>query len=80
MKQVRSTAEVIKWFKDRNKLTRSFTSFDVVSFYPSISEELLDEALDWAADVTCVSNFDKKVIKESCKNAFGQNQMGPFTM
>ena len=45
--QWKSTDSVIAWFKNlSNKSTRSFITFDIVDFYPSISEELLREALE----------------------------------
>ena len=44
LNQWKNTDSVITWFKNMpNKSTRSFITFDVVDFYPSISEELLNE-------------------------------------
>ena len=46
--QWKNTDAVIKWFnKMPNKANRSFICFDIVDFYPSISEELLNEALSF---------------------------------
>ena len=39
--QWRNTDFVLTWFKGHNKLKLSFISFDIVNFYPSISENLL---------------------------------------
>ena len=48
--QWKNTDAVIKWFNNMpNKSTRSFISFDIVDFYPSISEELLKESLAFAS-------------------------------
>jgi hypothetical protein len=47
--QWRITQQVISWFGNTNDKDRhSFISFDIVDFYPSISEKLLNEALAWA--------------------------------
>jgi hypothetical protein len=44
LNQWRSTADVIAWFYTlENKSTFSFIVFDVVDFYPSISENLLSQ-------------------------------------
>jgi hypothetical protein len=43
LNQWKNTDSVITWFKNMpNKSTRSFITFDVVDFYPSVSEELLN--------------------------------------
>ena len=47
--QWRSTGEALKWFSDiKDKHKKRLIQFDVVEFYPSISEELLIKALDFA--------------------------------
>ena len=44
--QWRNTQNVIEWFGNIEQKSRhSFISFDIVEFYPSISENLLDQAL-----------------------------------
>lgn len=44
----RNTEEVITWFQFiNNKHRHKFISFDVVEYYPSITEELLNKALDF---------------------------------
>ena len=45
----RSTSNVIKWFQAvPNKSQHAFITFDVCDFYPSITEQLLTRALDYA--------------------------------
>ena len=47
--QWRETSTVIDWFKKiENKKSSRFIKFDIVDFYPSISEQLLDNALTFA--------------------------------
>ena len=60
MNQWRNTQEVISWFKGiKNKEKSSFTKFGIVDFYPSISKDLLTNAINCACIVTTI---DKKVI------------------
>ena len=40
------------------KSRHSFISFDIVDFYPSISENLLEQALSWASSLTEISDED----------------------
>ena len=45
LNQWRNTKQVIEWFGNiKDKERHSFISFDIVDFYPSISEKLLDQA------------------------------------
>ena len=49
LKQHTNTGEVISWFNSLgNKKNLKFIIFDIDSFYPSITPELLDKALGWA--------------------------------
>ena len=54
--------------RERGRKYTSFTSFDVESFYPAITEALLLKVLDWAADVKNIPQEDKSLIIEACKN------------
>ena len=45
LNQWRNTQNVMEWFGSTEEKTRhSFISFDIVNFYPSISENCLDNA------------------------------------
>ena len=47
--QWRNSTDVISSFSNiKDKSRKSFISFDIVDFYPSISESLLDQAIEWA--------------------------------
>ena len=49
LNQWRDTSTVINWFKNlENKSNARFIKFDIVDFYPSISEGLLDNAINYA--------------------------------
>ena len=92
--QWRSTQDVINWFKDiKNKERGYFVQFDISEFYPSITEDLLKEAINWAKSKTNISEEDTKIImaatnsllysegkswkKKNCQNLFDLT-MGSF--
>ena len=61
--QWKNTQEVIDWFKGiGNKLCYKFTIFDIEDFYPSISKELLNDALTFAETIINLDDQDKKII------------------
>ena len=50
--QWKNSTSVIEWFKAiENKQHHSFICFDIVEFYPSISQDLLNKALDFASEL-----------------------------
>ena len=68
-KQWQNTSAVIKWFKQiENKKSKKFIQFDVVNFYPSISSELLEAAIDWARQFVNISDSEKQILLESKKS------------
>ena len=53
--QWRSTQEVIRWFNGiEHKSRKRFMQLDICEFYPSISEELLNAALNFAGSIESV--------------------------
>ena len=67
--QWRNTKLVIKWFKAiKNKSKCSFIKFDIVDFYPSISEELLSKAIAYAQSVTTIEQKVIRTIYHSSKS------------
>ena len=73
-KQVRlnqwiSTDEVIEWFnKISNKNRFTFLQFDIVDFYPSISQELLKNAINFARKHVNISDDDLGIILQARKS------------
>ena len=64
----RETSSVIDWFKKiNNKKTSRFIKFDVVDFYPSITEKLLDNCLTFAKTHTTISDQEINVFYHSRK-------------
>ena len=69
LNQWRSSSTVIEWFKSiKEKEKYTFISFDVVNFYPSISEKLLRRAIDFAKEYTNISARDIKIIMHARKS------------
>ncbi len=70
MNQWKNTKSVLAWFNSiPNKNQYSFIAFDVVDFYPSISIELLNAALDFALNYDDITEEEREIIihaKTSC--------------
>ena len=61
--------DVINWFKNlENGPKIKFIQFDIESFYPSISKELLTKALEYAATMVPVEESDLEIIFHSRKS------------
>ena len=73
----KSTGAVSDWFTGiERKQECTFICFDIVEFYPSITKDLLDRALDFASGFTPISQKDKDIIFNSRKSMlFGRGRM-----
>ena len=61
--QWKNTSSVLQWYRQLpNKRNSTFICFDVVEFYPSISEALLNQALDFACQHVNISATDRQII------------------
>ena len=59
---------MIEWFtKINNKEKHSFIVLDIVDFYPSISEALLNDALNYAKQFIAISDDDREIIMHARK-------------
>ena len=59
----RRTGEVIDWFRNLPNNNRlHFLEFDVVDFYPSIGEDLLKKAINWAKTLVTISKEEEEAI------------------
>ncbi len=74
--QWRNSTDAISWFQSiQDKQRKSFISFDIVDFYPSISEQLLDRSIAWAEQFTEDSDRELANIKHTRKSLlFHQNR------
>ena len=67
--QWRNSMSVIEWFNNiQEKDKHTFICFDIVEFYPSISENLLRKALNFAKQHTQISEQDIDIILHSRKS------------
>ena len=72
--QWKNTSSVIKWFNsidDRDK--HNFICFDIVEFYPSISQDLLIKALDFASIYDKITAEEGNIIIQA-KNSLLTNK------
>ena len=78
LQQWRSTTDVINWFKNctTNKRTQQkFLQMDIVEFYPSISENLLDKAITFAKKISNVNSEMIQIIKHARQSfLFNKNE------
>ena len=59
----KSTREVLEWFRSfPDKQNRYFIGFDIVEFYPSITEELLIKAIEFAKQFNTIQDREKDII------------------
>ena len=76
--QWRNTDSVITWFRNlRNKERLNFISFDIVNFYPSITEDLLRKAIAWAGSLTTITEEDIEIIF-ACKESVLYSSSSPW--
>ena len=70
LNQWQSTDQVLQWFTGfENKKDYRFFKYDVESFYPSIKQELLESALQWAtSNGAIITNTERNIIFTSRKN------------
>ena len=68
LKQWKNTSSVIEWFKSiNNKEECSFIIFDIESFYPSISQKLFTDAINFAKSAYNISNEEIDIIMQARK-------------
>ena len=72
--QWRNSSDVISWFKSiPSKTNNTFISFDIVDFYPSITETLLNKTITWARLYTEINDKDIRTIKHARKSLLSHN-------
>ena len=68
--QWKSTNATTKWFQEKsseqpNRSKLNFIQCDIEAFYPSISQELLNNALNWATTYTTITEEEREIILHS---------------
>ena len=65
----KDNSSVIEWFNNfENKDQSSFMVFDIKSFYPSISKNLFIKVIQFAKQVTKITDEDINLIMQAVKN------------
>ena len=76
--QWRNSESVIKWFYSiENKSQCKFIQLDIAEFYPSISEEILDNAILFAQQYINIPEKDLRIIKH-CRKSLLYNNNEPW--
>ena len=64
----------IQWFNSvKGNSNSRFIQFDIKDFYPSITEELLTSALNWARNYVTISEKDQNIIFQTKKSFLYNN-------
>ena len=71
-----NTDAVVTWFQNtENSDISSFIIFDIVDIYPSISKDLLINAINFAKSITTIDDTILKTILHACKSlVFNKNE------
>ena len=78
LNQWKNTFATVEWFKNLpSKKSLHFIQFDIVNFYPSITENLLQKSLNYARNFVDINEAEEN-IKLSCKESilFHDNYLG----
>ena len=63
LQQWRSTQDMLNWFSSLpNRTKRRFIKFDIMEFYPSITLDLLMEALEYARTIVDITPEEERII------------------
>ena len=78
LNQWTKTLDVTEWFADqikvRGRKRLTFTQFDIVNFYPSISYELLSKALNHIKTFSKIEGFEFDTIEAARKSLLYDGQ------
>ena len=74
--QWKNTSNVINWFNNiENKKDCSFIQFEIKEFYPSITEETLEEAISFAKSLIDIDDHKIRTIKHCRKYLLFHNNV-----
>ena len=75
LQQWQSTNQAIEWFNSiENKQSKEFIQCDIESFYPTITESLLEQSLEFAQGYTMVPETTKAAILNARKTVLISNE------
>ena len=67
--QWKNSNSVIEWFSSlKNKSNCIFLSFDIVEFYQSITQDLLEKVIQWAKTITTITEEQETIIHHARKS------------
>ena len=67
--QLRNTDALLKWFNNiTDKINCSFIQFDIKEFYPSITENILHQTLEFAKQHANIDKNDLRIINHCRKS------------
>ena len=79
MNEWKNTASMIDWFKKiESKSSNKFLMFNIKDFYPSIKEDLLINALEFAKQHVTIKSKDRETIFHARKSLL-YNKGEPWT-
>ena len=74
LRQLKNVYSVIDWFENlENKKHLKFIVFDIATFYPSISSDLLRDSLEWARNFVDITPEEEDIIFQARKNLLVKN-------
>ena len=66
--QWKNTVSAFKWFNSlKDKHLMKFVMFDIKDFYPSITQDLLNKALNFSSEYMYISKCDNDAIRHAWK-------------
>ena len=69
LNQWKSTKSAIEWLSNiESKKNSAFIQLDIKDFYPSITEKILDNAIELAKEYTTISDDNIRIIKHCRKS------------
>lgn len=75
LRQLKNTQEALEWFKSLNNKSRlQFLQLDIVDYYPSVSMQLFNDAIEFASKHTVISALDKEIILNARKSLLCHQQ------
>ena len=63
LQQWKNTQAIIDWFSNlKDKSDKTFIKFNIVEFYPFISEELQERAINYAKSISAITEQQESII------------------
>ena len=74
LQQWRSTKDTLDWFKNlKNKTRLKFIQLDIIDFYPSITGDLFNKAIEFASEIVPITKETKQILYNARKSILFHN-------